>query len=101
MSLMWWYFSSLNVLYPYKIATRENTWVIAHRRSFSETKIYRDLVEGERGKRTKFFQKMANAPRRRNFFSKIKVNGAWFKKENDIKERVVQAFHNLLFDLGD
>ena len=33
------------------------------------------LKEGDRN--TKFFHKMANAHRRRNFLAKIKINGAW------------------------
>ena len=32
---------------------------------------------------------------------KIKINGTWFSKENEIKDGVAQASYNLLADSGD
>ncbi|KAL6341575.1 hypothetical protein AAG906_032695 [Vitis piasezkii] len=38
---------------------------------------------------------MANAHNRRNWLSKVKVNGCWYTEENDLKASVVGVFHNL------
>ena len=50
---------------------------------------------------TSFFHKMVNAHRRRNHVDKIKINGVWFTKENEIKEEIVNAFRYLLSNPGD
>ena len=57
------------------------------------------LKEGDRN--TSFFHKMVNAHRRRNHVDKIKINGVWFTKENEIKEGRVNAFRYLLSNPGD
>ncbi|RVW42464.1 putative ribonuclease H protein [Vitis vinifera] len=57
------------------------------------------LKEGD--KNTKYFHKMANAKARRNFLSKIKVNGANLSSLEDIKEGVCRAYQSLLSDSGD
>ena len=44
---------------------------------------------------------MANAHRRRNQLSRVKVNGRWLTEESEIKEEVSKAFQGLLADLGD
>ena len=50
---------------------------------------------------TSFFHKMVNAHRRRNHVDKIKINGVWFTKQNEIKEEIVNAFRYLLSNPGD
>ena len=50
---------------------------------------------------TSFFHKMVNAHRRRNHVDKIKINGVWFTKENEIKEEIVNAFRYLLSNPRD
>ena len=44
---------------------------------------------------------MANAHRRRNQLTRVKVNGRWFTEESEIKEEVSRAFQGLLADPGD
>ena len=43
---------------------------------------------------------MANAYRRRNQLTRVKVNGRWFIEESEIKEEVSRAFQGLLLDPG-
>ena len=50
---------------------------------------------------TSFFHKMVNAHRRRNHVDKIKINGVWFTKQNEIKEEIVNAFRYLLSNPRD
>ena len=54
------------------------------------------LREGDRN--TGFFHKMANSHKRRNYLSKIKINGTWLTEEQEINGRVVGAFKDLLTD---
>ena len=51
------------------------------------------LKEGDNN--TIFFHKMVNAHSRRNWLSKLKVNGCWHTEENDLKNSVVEAFQKL------
>ena len=51
------------------------------------------LREGD--KNTGFFHKMTNSHRRRNCFSKIKLNGIWLTEEQEIKE--VWSMHFRIF----
>ena len=44
---------------------------------------------------------MANAHRRRNQMTRVKVNGRWFTEEREIKEEVCRVFQGLLADPGD
>ncbi|KAJ9708014.1 hypothetical protein PVL29_000195 [Vitis rotundifolia] len=57
------------------------------------------LREGD--KNTKYFHKMANARARRNFLSKIKVNGVTLSSIEDIKDSVCRSYQSLLSDSGD
>lgn len=38
----------------------------------------------EEDKNTEFFHKMANAHKRRNFMTRVKVYGGWFIEEDEI-----------------
>ena len=49
----------------------------------------------EEGNNTRFFHRMANAHSRRNWLSKLKVNGCWHSKDNNLKNSVVGAFQKL------
>ncbi|RVX02510.1 LINE-1 reverse transcriptase-like [Vitis vinifera] len=51
------------------------------------------LKEGDNN--TKFFHRMANAHSRRNWLSKLKVNGCWHSEENNLRNSVVGAFQEL------
>ena len=53
------------------------------------------LVEG-RDINISLFLKMANAHRKRNTMTKVKINGVSFTEEADIREGIVQAFQSLL-----
>ena len=51
------------------------------------------LKEGDNN--TKFFHRIANAHSKRNWLSKLKVNGCWHSKENNLKNSVVGGFQEL------
>ncbi|KAJ9682407.1 hypothetical protein PVL29_018343 [Vitis rotundifolia] len=51
-----------------------------------------------RQKSREFFHRMANAHSRRNWLSKLKVNGCWHSEENNLKNSVVGAFQKLYSD---
>ncbi|KAL6323907.1 hypothetical protein AAG906_005904 [Vitis piasezkii] len=51
------------------------------------------LKEGDNN--TRFFHRMANAHSRRNWLSKLKVNGCWHSEENNLRNSVVGAFQEL------
>ena len=55
----------------------------------------RELWLKDRDNNTRFFPRMTNAHSRRNWLSKLKVNGCWHMKENDLKNIVVGAFQKL------
>nr|CAN79448.1 hypothetical protein VITISV_004425 [Vitis vinifera] len=57
------------------------------------------LKEGD--KNTKYFHKMANARVRRNFLSKIRVNGVTLSSIEDIKDSVCRTYQSLLSESGD
>ena len=44
---------------------------------------------------------MANAHSRRNVMTKVRVNGAILMEVDGIKDGVCNAFHALLFEMGD
>ncbi|RVW25093.1 hypothetical protein CK203_113755 [Vitis vinifera] len=44
---------------------------------------------------------MANVHRRRNNVDQIRINGVWHSEENEISERIVNAFRSLLSNPGD
>ena len=52
------------------------------------------LREGDRN--TSFFHKMANAQRRRNLLSRVKINGSWLTEENEVRNEMVNEFKLLL-----
>ena len=60
----------------------------------------RELWLKEWDKNTRFFHKMANAHRMRNFLEKLSVNGVCLEMENSIKKGVAGAFQLLLFETG-
>ena len=51
------------------------------------------LKEGDNN--TIFFHRMTNAHSRRNWMSRLKVNGCWHSEENNLKNSVVGAFQKL------
>ncbi|RVW57097.1 Transposon TX1 uncharacterized 149 kDa protein [Vitis vinifera] len=60
------------------------------------------MEEGEARKEARETYKkwMANAHRRRNQLTRVKVNGRWLTEESEIKEEVSKAFQGLLADPG-
>lgn len=52
----------------------------------------RELWLKKGNKNTKFFHKMVNENKRRNFLAQIKIKGIWLTKQNEIKEVVDWAF---------
>ena len=52
------------------------------------------LREGDRN--TGFFHRMASAHRRNNAMGRIKVNGEWLVEEQEVRERVVNSFQQML-----
>lgn len=50
---------------------------------------------------TKFFHKVINAHKRRDFLAKIKVNEEWLLEEINIKQGMAWAFQQLLSDTRD
>ena len=73
-------------------------WVLLEKASWRQKSREIWLKEGDRN--TRFFHQMANACRRRNQLTRVKVNGRWFTEENEIKEEVSRAFQGLLSDPG-
>ena len=61
----------------------------------------RELWLKEGDKNSKFFHKMANARRRKNFLSSITVDGRKLTEETEMKEGVVNAFQNILSEKRD
>ena len=56
------------------------------------------LREGDMN--TKFFHRMANAHRRGNMLSRVKINGVWLTEENEVREGVVNEFKSMLSTAG-
>ena len=57
------------------------------------------LKEGDRN--TGYFHRMASAYRRANFMDKIKINGVRLLGEQEVRERVVNAYQQLLSESSD
>ena len=74
------------------------TWVLGEEISWRQKSRKVWLKEGDNN--TRFFYRMTNAHSRRNWLSKVKVNGCWHTKENDLKACVVGTFHNLYSKKG-
>ena len=68
-------------------------WVLRKEISWRQKSREVWLKEGDNN--TRFFHRMSNAHSRRNWLSKMKVNGCWFSEENELKASVVGAFQNL------
>ena len=66
-------------------------------RSLLETK-NREICLKEGDRNSKFFHKMANTHRRKNFIVKIKVNGEWIIGDRELREGVVGGFKSLFFE---
>ena len=52
----------------------------------------REVWLRERDKITDFFHRMANAHRRNNSLVRVKINGEWLSKEQEVREGVANAF---------
>ncbi|RVW35863.1 hypothetical protein CK203_084632 [Vitis vinifera] len=74
------------------------TWVLREEISWRQKSRKVWLKEGDNN--TRFFHRMTNAHSRRNWLSKVKVNGCWHTKENDLKACVGGTFHNLYSKKG-
>ena len=74
------------------------SWVLREEISWRQKS--RELWLKEEDNNTKFFHRMTNAHNRRNWLSKLKVNGCWHTEENDLKNSVVGAFQKLYSEEG-
>ncbi|KAJ9697005.1 hypothetical protein PVL29_008976 [Vitis rotundifolia] len=54
------------------------------------------LKEGDRN--TGYFHRMANAHRRVNSLDRIKINGVWLSEDQEVREGIAHAYHQLLSD---
>ncbi|RVW34357.1 Transposon TX1 uncharacterized 149 kDa protein [Vitis vinifera] len=52
------------------------------------------LREGDRN--TGFFHRMASAHRRNNALDRVKVNGEWLSEEQEVRERIVNTFQQMI-----
>ena len=71
-------------------------WVLmeeTHRRQLS-----RELWLKKGDRNTGFFHRMANAHRRNNSLDRIKINGVWMTKDQEVREGIVNAFQHLLLE---
>ena len=74
-------------------------WVIMEETHWRQLSREIWLKEGDRN--TGFFHRMASAHRRNNSLERIKINGEWLLEEQEIREGIANAFHNLLSeDMG-
>ncbi|KAJ9685002.1 hypothetical protein PVL29_017148 [Vitis rotundifolia] len=56
----------------------------------------RELWLREGDKNTGYFHRMATAHRRRNSLNRIRINGVWLSEEQEIREGIANAFHQML-----
>ena len=73
-------------------------WALMEETSWRQKSRETWLKEGDRN--TRFFHRMANAHRRRNYLKSININGRKLDTEAEIKEGLVNAYQNLLSDPG-
>ena len=73
-------------------------WVLLEEASWRQKSREIWLKKGDRN--TRFFHQMANAHRRRNQLTRVKVNERWLTEESEIKEEVRRVFKGLLADLN-
>ena len=52
----------------------------------------REVWLRERDRNTGFFHRMENAHRRNNSLDRVKINGEWLSKEQEVREGVANAF---------
>ena len=57
------------------------------------------LKEGD--KNTRFFHRMANSHKRQSQIRKLRINGVWFTEKRALRHNIVNAFKDLLTDIGD
>ncbi|RVX18630.1 hypothetical protein CK203_006499 [Vitis vinifera] len=69
-------------------------WVLLEEISWRQKSREVRLREGDRN--TSFFFKIANAHRRRNLLSRVKINGSWLTEENEVRNGVMNEFKLLL-----
>ncbi|KAJ9681586.1 hypothetical protein PVL29_020449 [Vitis rotundifolia] len=74
------------------------SWVLREEISWRQKSRELWLKEGDNN--TRFFHRMANFHFRRNWLSKLKVNGCWHTEENDLKNNVVGTFKVLYTEKG-
>ena len=71
-------------------------WVLLEEKYWRQK--YRELWLREGDKNIGFFNRMANAHFSHNSSTRIKINGGWLIKDQEIREGVVNAFHFFLAD---
>ena len=54
------------------------------------------LKEGDNN--TKFFHKMANSNRRRNYIGGLEVDGVYYEEAAEMREHVVQFYENMFYN---
>ncbi|KAJ9681633.1 hypothetical protein PVL29_017839 [Vitis rotundifolia] len=69
------------------------SWVLREEISWRQKSRELWLKEGDNN--TRFFHRMANAHSRRNWLSKLKVDGCWHSEQINLKNSVVGAFQKL------
>ena len=45
-----------------------------------------------------FFHRMANAHRRNNSLDRIKINGVWLSKKQEVREGIANAYQQMLLE---
>ena len=69
-------------------------WVLMEETHWRQ--LSRELWLREGDKNTGFFHRMENAHHRNNSLDRIKINGVWLSKEQEMREGVVNAYQQML-----
>ena len=69
-------------------------WVLMEETHWRQ--LSRELLLREGDKNTGFFHRMANTHHRNNSLDRIKINGGWLSKEQEMREGVVNAYQQML-----